>query len=107
MIRKKTGNRRGKIHRKKRRINCISGHYINVTDHAIIRYQERVKKMNRENAHHSIIQAIKHSRLIALTKFGGREIRENRGVLFVCELQGNCLNVITILKSEVEMRFAC
>ena len=40
-----------------------------------------------------------------MTKYGGREIRENRGVIYVCELQGNCLYVITILNGEVDIRF--
>lgn len=93
---------------KKRRLikgNYLYGNYIYVTEHAISRYQERIKKMNRENTYHSIVESVKRSRLIALTKYGGREIRENRGVIFVCELQGNCLNVITVLVSDVDLRF--
>lgn len=83
----------------------LHGNYIYVTDHAITRYQERVKGLNNENAENSIIESVKRSRLIALTKYGGREIRENRGVIFVCQLQDNCLNVITVLNGEVDLRF--
>jgi len=85
--------------------NYLYGNYIYVTEHAINRYQERIKKMSKKNACRSIIESVKRSRLIALTKYGGREIRENRGMIFVCELQGNCLNVITVLVSEVDLRF--
>ncbi|NLI61054.1 MAG: hypothetical protein GX375_06440 [Clostridiales bacterium] len=81
------------------------GNYIYVTDHAITRYQQRIKRVNNENAKNSIIENVKRSRLIALTKYGGREIRENRGILYVCELQGNCLNVITVLIGNVDLRF--
>lgn len=85
--------------------NCLHGSYIYVTNHAVIRYQERIKRINYQNAQNSIIENVKRSRLIALTKYGGREIRENRGVLYVCELQGNCLNVITVLIGDVDLRF--
>ncbi|NLY60168.1 MAG: hypothetical protein GX054_01480 [Clostridiales bacterium] len=76
-----------------------------VTDHAVTRYQQRIKKVSHENAENAIIESVKRSRLIALTKYGGREIRENRGVIYVCELQGNCLNVITVLLGNVDLRF--
>ncbi|NLX69546.1 MAG: hypothetical protein GX024_01400 [Clostridiales bacterium] len=82
------------------------GNYIYVTGHAIKRYQERFKRVNQYNAQKAIVEGVKRSRLIALTKYGGREIRENRGVLYVCELNGNCLYVITVLISEVDLRFA-
>jgi len=85
--------------------NYLYGNYIYVTDHAITRYQQRIKRVNNENAKNSIIENVKRSRLIALTKYGGREIRENRGILYVCELQGNCLNVITVLIGNVDLRF--
>jgi len=100
--RSKSTNRKNKYYN---RWNYLCGNYIYVTEHAINRYQERVKKMNKENTRNSIIENVKRSRLIALTKYGGREIRENRGVLYVCELQGNCLNVITVLISDVDLRF--
>ena len=86
--------------------NCLAGNYIYVTEHAIKRYQERFKKVNQYNAQRAIVEGIKRSRLIALTKFGGREIRENKGVLYVCELNGKCHCVITVLISEVDLRFA-
>ncbi|HZJ57168.1 MAG TPA: hypothetical protein VFD89_02900 [Clostridia bacterium] len=95
------GRQRAKNHKK----NYLHGNYIYVTDHAITRYRQRIKKINHENAKYSIIENVKRSRLIALTKYGGREIRENRGVLYVCELQGNCLYVITILIGDVDLRF--
>jgi len=85
--------------------NYLFGHYIYVTDHAINRYQQRIKRVSDENAEKAIIENVKRSRLIALTKYGGREIRENRGVIYVCELQGNCLNVITVLLGNVDLRF--
>ncbi len=83
----------------------LHGNYIYVTDHAIARYQQRIKRVSSQNAQNSIIESVKRSRLIALTKYGGREIRENRGVLYVCELQGNCLSVITVLIGDVDLRF--
>lgn len=88
------------------RNNFLIGNYIYVTGHAIKRYQERFKRVNQYNAQKAIVEGVKRSRLIALTKYGGREIRENRGVLYVCELNGNCLYVITVLISEVDLRFA-
>lgn len=81
--------------------------YIYVTNHAIERYKQRFKNMSRENVQRAIKENVKRSRLIALTKFGGREIRENRGILFVCELNGCKMNVITVLISEVDLRFVC
>ena len=86
-------------------MNYLHGHHIYVTDHAVTRYRLRIKRISRQNAKHSIIENVKRSRLIALTKYGGREIRENRGVIYVCELQGNYLYVITILNGEVDLRF--
>ena len=80
-------------------------HYIYVTDHAINRYQQRIRRISDQNAEKAIIESVKRSRLIALTKYGGREIRENRGVIYVCELQGNCLSVITVLLGNVDLRF--
>lgn len=94
-----------KGHSKGKPGNMLAGNYITVTEHAVQRYRERFKKMNDEKAHHTIVESVKRSRLIALTKFGGREIRENRGVVFVCELQGNQLYVITVLISRVDLRF--
>lgn len=105
----KRKNLRYKGYGKKRSKTCrggfLYGNYIYVTDHAITRYQQRIKRVNSQNAQNSIVENIKRSRLIALTKYGGREIRENRGVLYVCELQGNCLNVITVLIGDVDLRF--
>ena len=97
--RHKMGNNKGKPG------NMLVGSYITVTDHAVRRYRERFKKINDEKAHHTIVESVKRSRLIALAKFGRREIRENRGVVFVCELQGNRLFVITVLISRVDLRF--
>ena len=90
-----------------RRKNTSSflGNYITPTEHAIKRYQERIRMIHPEKAQNAIIEGVKRSRLIALTKHGGREIRENRGVVFVCELQGNHLYVITVLLSQVDLRF--
>ncbi|MGI6372727.1 MAG: hypothetical protein ACOX1R_05985 [Caldicoprobacterales bacterium] len=95
------GRQRTKQHKR----NFLHGNYIYVTDHAITRYRQRIKRISYQNAKYSIIENVKRSRLIALTKYGGREIRENRGVIYVCELQGNCLYVITILNGEVDIRF--
>ncbi len=85
--------------------NYLFGHNIYVTDHAIDRYQQRIKRVSYENAEKAIIENVKRSRLIALTKYGGREIREYRGIIYVCELQGNWLNVITVLLGNVDLRF--
>ena len=87
--------------------NRFMGKTIFVTDHAISRYCERVKQVKKKNAVKNIVEGVKRSRMIALTRYGGREIRENKGMLFVCELQGNVLNVITVLISEIDLRFAC
>lgn len=104
---KRKGVKHGRV--KKRGIlvktSCFAGNYIYVTDHAIKRYQERFKRVSEKNAQRAIIEGVKRSRLIALTRFGGREIRENRGVLYVCELQDNYLSVITVLISKVKLRF--
>ncbi len=106
MKRKNEKSRQQKCHGKgKPQSNMLAGNYIKVTEHAVTRYQERFKKMNHEKAEHTIVESVKRSRLIALTKFGGREIRENRGIVFVCELQGNSLHVITVLISQVDLRF--
>mgnify|MGYP000925370870 FL=1 len=105
MAKRETKARRSNKKKRFDKGNYLYGNYIYVTEHAINRYQERIKKMSRKNAIHSIIESVKRSRLIALTKYGGREIRENRGIIYVCELQGNCLNVITVLVSEVDLRF--
>lgn len=107
MKRREVKSGRGKKHgRVANKGNYLVGNYIFVTDHAIRRYQERCKKVNYHNAQRAIVESVKRSRMIALTKYGGREIRENRGMLFVCELEGNCLSVITVLVSEVDIRFA-
>lgn len=90
---------------RRRRTSPMSGNYIVPTDHAIQRYQERIRMMNDDRAQRAIIEGVKNSRLIALTRFGGREIRENRGVVYVCELHGNYLYVITVLVSQVDLRF--
>jgi len=105
MKRKTEKPRQKRVQSKGKRNSALAGNYICVTDHAVRRYQERIKQMNPENAQYSIIEAVKRSRLIALTKYGGREIRENRGIIFVCELQGSCLYVITVLISQVDLRF--
>jgi hypothetical protein len=81
------------------------GSYIVPTEHAIQRYQERIRMMNGDRTQSAIVEGVKHSRLIALTKFGGREIRESRGVVFVCELHGSYMYVITVLISQVDLRF--
>lgn len=95
----------GRQRTKQHKMNYLHGHHIYVSDHAVTRYRQRIKRISRQNAKHSIIENVKRSRLIALTKYGGREIRENRGVIYVCELQGNYLYVITILNGEVDLRF--
>ncbi|MFY9177024.1 MAG: hypothetical protein WBI74_03580 [Caldicoprobacterales bacterium] len=102
---RKTSKGRGYKRKKLNKNNYLYGNYIYVTDHAVTRYQQRIKKVSHENAENAIIESVKRSRLIALTKYGGREIRENRGVIYVCELQGNCLNVITVLLGNVDLRF--
>ncbi len=94
-------HKRGSI----RKINTMPGKYIVVTNHAVRRYQERIKMMNEAKAQNAIIECVKRSRMIALTKYGGREIRENKGIVFVCELHGNILYVITVLQSQVDLRF--
>lgn len=90
---------------RRKNINPLVGSYIVPTEHAIQRYQERIRMMNVDRVQGAIIEGVKHSRLIALTRFGGREIRENRGVIFVCELHGNYMYVITVLVSQVDLRF--
>jgi len=90
---------------KKRCISPLMGHYIIPTEHAIKRYRERIRMTNEGKAQTAIVESVKRSRLIALTKFGGREIRENRGAVFVCELHGNDMYVITVLISQVDLRF--
>ena len=90
---------------RKKKCNPMIGNYIIPTEHAIKRYQERIRMMNPGKAQNAIIEGVKHSRLIALTRYGGREIRENKGVVFVCELHGNELYVITVLISQVDLRF--
>ncbi len=89
----------------KHKANPLMGNYIIPTEHAIKRYQERIRMMNQRKTQNAIIEGVKHSRLIALTKYGDREIRENRGIVFVCEMQGSQLYVITVLISEVDLRF--
>jgi hypothetical protein len=89
----------------RRSTSFFIGNYIIPTEHAIKRYQERVRMIHPEKAQNAIIEGVKRSRMIALTKYGGREIRENRGIVFVCELQGNHLYVITVLISQVDLRF--
>ncbi len=105
MAKKLVKSRRSNKRKRFYKGNYLYVNYIYVTEHAINRYQERIKKVSRKKAIYSIVEAVKRSRLIALTKYGGREIRENRGMIFVCELKENCLNVITILISDVELRF--
>src|SRR5690554_3674576 len=90
---------------RKKKATLRSGNYIIPTEHAIKRYQERIRMMNPGKTQNAIIEGVKRSRLIALTKYGGREIRENRGVVFVCELHGNHLYVITVQISQVDLRF--
>src|SRR5690554_5296730 len=101
-MRKKT--RQGR--KKRAKMRSDSGDYIHVTGHAIKRYQQRIKHSSDYNAEKSIIKGVRKSRLIALTKNEGREIRENRGIMFVCELQGRNLIVVTVLVGQVDMRFA-
>ncbi|MCK8818160.1 hypothetical protein MWH28_12410 [Natroniella sulfidigena] len=79
-------------------------YYIYATDHAIERYQERQKAISRHKAIHNIVEGVKRSRLIGFAK-GEREIREHRGVIFVCQLEGDKMNVITVLNSKAELRF--
>lgn len=107
MSRRAATSRKNTNKRFRDRANKFMGNTIFVTDHAISRYQERVKQVKKGNAVRNIVEGVKRSRMIALTKYGGREIRENKGMLFVCELEGNVLNVITVLISEVDLRFAC
>ena len=105
MRRKEVKGYKGNKRRLTLKNKCLAGSYIYVTEHAIKRYQERFKKVNQYNAQRAIVEGVKRRRLIALTKFGGREIRENIGVLYVCELNDNCLCVITVLISQVDLRF--
>ena len=79
-------------------------YYIYATDHAIKRYQQRQKSISRQKAIHNIVEGVKRSRLIGFAK-GKREVREHRGVIFVCELDGRKMNVITVLNSKAELRF--
>lgn len=90
---------------RRKKANPFLGNYIIPTKHAVKRYQERIRMVHPEKAQTAIIEGVKRSRLIALTRHGGREIRENRGIVFVCELQGNDLYVITVLISQVDLRF--
>src|SRR5690554_5913354 len=98
-------NRTQNLRPRRKKTNPLLGNYIIPTKHAIKRYQERIRMIHDEKAQCAIIEGVRRSRLIALTKYGGREIRENRGIVFVCELQGNELYVITVLVSQVDLRF--
>jgi len=98
-------SRQGKGQCNNRGGNALPGNYIVATDHAINRYQERIRMMNAAKTQYAIIEGVKRSKLIALTKSGGREIRENKGIVFVCELQGSYMYVITVLISRVDLRF--
>jgi hypothetical protein len=102
---KKKLNRAHSTRSGRKNISSFLGGYIIPTEHAIKRYQERIRMIHPSKAQNAIIEGVKRSRLIALTKYGGREIRENRGIVFVCELQGNHLYVITVLISQVDLRF--
>ena len=79
-------------------------YYIYATDHAIQRYQQRQRAISRKKAINNIVEGVKRSRLIGFAN-GEREIREHRGVIFVCELDGEKMNVITVLNSKAELRF--
>ena len=79
-------------------------YYVYATDHAIERYQQRQKAISRRKAIHNIVEGVKRSRLIGFAN-GKREVREHRGVIFVCELEGETMNVITVLNSKAELRF--
>ncbi len=81
-------------------------YYIYVTDHAIKRYRQRQKSLSRKKIIHNIVEGIKRSRLIGFA-YGIREVREHRGVIFVCEFkkQVRKMNVITVLNSKAELRF--
>ena len=81
-------------------------YYIYVVDHAIKRYQQRQKSISRKKTIHNIVEGVKRSRLIGFAK-KGREVREHRGVIFVCELEeeSETMNVITVLNSKAELRF--
>ena len=98
-------NRGKRTRQRKHKVNPLMGNYIIPTEHAVKRYQERIRMMNMRKTQNAIIEGVRHSRLIALTKYGDREIRENRGIVFVCEMQGNQLYVITVLVSQVDLRF--
>ena len=102
MSKKTSRGRRTRPQRHK--VNPLMGNYIIPTEHAVKRYQERIRMMNMRKTQNAIIEGVRHSRLIALTKYGDREIRENRGIVFVCEMQGNQLYVITVLVSQVDLR---
>ncbi len=78
---------------------------IYVTEHAILRYIQRKRKGTRENAIKKIIQGVKRSRIIAMDE-DGKETREHRGLLFICKKEGNILTVITVMFSEIALRFA-
>jgi hypothetical protein len=105
MLMRKKVNRTQSFRPGKRKEKFLLGNYIIPTKHAIKRYQERIRMVHSEKAQNAIIEGVKRSRLIALTSYSGREIRENRGIVFVCELQGNYLYVITVLISQVDLRF--
>lgn len=79
---------------------------IHVTEHAIIRYTERKKKMKRDSVIFKIKEGVKRSRIIAIDEMG-KETREYKGLLYVCKMENHMLTVITVLFSEVAHRFAC
>lgn len=87
--------------------DCLLGMAIFVTDHAVERYRERIRPVSQQIAVNNIMEDIEHSRLIALAQFSGREIREYKGIIYVCEMHDNVLSVITVLLSSVDIRFAC
>ncbi len=77
---------------------------IYVTEHAITRYIQRKRKITRQNAIRKIIEGVRRSRIIAMNE-DGKETREHRGLLFICKKEGDVLTVITVLFSEVALRF--
>ena len=60
---RKTSKGRGYKRKKLNKNNYLYGNYIYVTDHAVTRYQQRIK-VSHENAENAIIESVKEVDLL-------------------------------------------
>lgn len=58
---------------------------IKVTDHAIKRYQKRIKDQSTQKARKSIKKMVSDSQLVNLDESEPREIREKDGIILILE----------------------